>query len=295
MPHVKHLQKVGVAELSGSLPEPLPSLLCVPQLCAHPLPVRFQRLLLLLQTLDAGEEVGRLLSCRGGELCRGPDPTRGTPKRWPTATRGRRGPGGGRLHWAAAGIGLSTGDDGAGHGGGAPEGAGTSGDRAFELRSLENQGPRGSVGDVDLAAAASCRGCGGCDGLVVPGRKARKTSSIGIKALAGKISCSIDREGSPRSAGGRLAVPSLASMRANTVACVPQRPQSSKALFHDRLRSMASTTAATHSMRAGRLSRPSAVMTVAACTVSSNLLLNKANTCVSHGCSAHVIFAGIRK
>lgn len=78
-----------------------------------------------------------------------------------------------------------------------------------------------------------------------PGLKAMKTSSIGTQALVGKISRNMDKEGNPRSAGGRLAVPSLASVRADTVAWVPTSPQSSKALFHERRCRMVSTVLAT--------------------------------------------------
>ena len=118
---------------------------------------------------------------------------------------------------------------------------------------------------------------------------------MGIQAPLGNTSCSMDKEGSPRSAGGRLTVPSFATVRADTVACVPTRPQSSKARFHERRRKMFSTVAPTHSMSAGLPSRPSVAVAVAACTLSSKVRLNKAKTCVSQGCSAQVILAGTKK
>ena len=77
LPHLEHLHKIGIGQLSRSLPEPLTSFLRVSQLRGHTLLLRLQILLFFFQTLDAGEEVALLAGGRAGRLSRGARPRQG--------------------------------------------------------------------------------------------------------------------------------------------------------------------------------------------------------------------------
>ena len=127
------------------------------------------------------------------------------------------------------------------------------------------------------------------------GRKALKTSSMGISARPGKMSISISNDGNPRPLGGGLTAPSLPRVRGDTVSCAPVRPQSTKApLQHFRVR-ITSTAWLTAAISCGLVSLPLSLLATTLCARSAKHLLKTAKTCVSRGCKAQVIFDGIRR
>lgn len=127
------------------------------------------------------------------------------------------------------------------------------------------------------------------------GTKALKTSSMGMVARAGKMSSNMSKDGNPRLLGGGLTAPSLPSVRADTVTCVPRRPQSSKARRQQRRLRTEPTASPTQAISLGLVSLPLSLVAATHCALSAKYLLKTAKTCVSRGWSAQVIFDGIRK
>lgn len=127
------------------------------------------------------------------------------------------------------------------------------------------------------------------------GRKALKTSSMGMVAPAGKMSVSISKDGNPRPLGGGLTAPNLPRVRADTVSCAPVRPQSWKARLQHFPPRTTFTAWPTEAISWGLVSLPLSLLATTHCARSAKDLLKTAKTCVSRGCKAQVILDGIRK